>query len=523
MPREFRYDPYRSPYAPTIADVLGRKGDIAAQRAMTIGDARARAEEVSGHAWGQAAQQIGQTVAMLPGQMQAANAQQTRVDAMKAQQAQDAALAQLFSGERPPSPKDILRVVGPDRGMPIIQGLSALAELEQGAVKDARDTAGRLALGVKALSPAMQAQVWPQIRASAIKGGLGDEQTIPAEPSADYLDAILGWASGKSPDAPKTREVKVRNPDGSESIQIVEDKPGQVFPSTAEPPKTLDAALAAAYQHKDDAEVSRLLALKQREAAAQRAPVQPEYEWVTRDGKPAQIRKGSAQPGDVPYRAGVSVDAAMPSEYQTALERSIMSIPAVRRGSVVNTANRLWSEGNTDELKQVIKQAAIESEPVDSRNQVRGRELTLVALADAKQMLADLRAKGVPTGWLAGGMENLARKLGKTTNPDYVTLSTRLMDTVIQYRRAATGVQFSQRESQEYGRMFPNYSQDLPVNEAAIEGLTRAVEGNNAAYWTGKLGEAGATLVGAVGTGSEAGAADGWIDLGNGVRMREKK
>lgn len=62
----------------------------------------------------------------------------------------------------------------------------------------------------------------------------------------------------------KTREVKVRNADGSESIQIVEDTPGQSFTSAA--PKVTD------------------------------------FEWVTRGGRPMQIPKGTAQPGDAPYQ-----------------------------------------------------------------------------------------------------------------------------------------------------------------------------------------------------------------------------
>ena len=36
--------------------------------------------------------------------------------------------------------------------------------------------------------------------------------------------------------------------------------------------------------------------------APQRGP-EPEYEWVVRGGQPLQIRKGTARPGDAPYRA----------------------------------------------------------------------------------------------------------------------------------------------------------------------------------------------------------------------------
>ena len=194
-----------------------------------------------------------------------------------------------------------------------------------------------------------------------------------------------------------------------------------------------------------------------------------------------------------------------------------MSIPAVRRGSVIETANRLWREGKPDGVKEVIKQAATESEPVDIRNQVRGRESTLAALADTRQMLQEMQAAGVPTNWLAGSAENLARKLGKSTNTQYAVLGNRLMSTLIQYRRAATGVQFSQREQAQYAQMFPNYKNDLPVNMALIDGLERDIQQNDKTFWESKLGKEGAALIG-IGTGG-----GGWTDLGGGVRVREKR
>lgn len=45
------------------------------------------------------------------------------------------------------------------------------------------------------------------------------------------------FAEKLKPKEAKTREVKVRNEDGTETIQIVEDAPGQTFTSHAEPPK----------------------------------------------------------------------------------------------------------------------------------------------------------------------------------------------------------------------------------------------------------------------------------------------
>jgi len=181
--------------------------------------------------------------------------------------------------------------------------------------------------------------------------------------------------------------------------------------------------------------------------------------------------------------------------YADALDSAIMSFPQTKRRPVVDQANRAAAAGDADRVKEIIKQAALEGENVDSRNQIRSRQATIAALADAKSMITELKAAGVPTGWFTGTAEDLARKLGTTTDPKLVELKTRLMDSVIQYRRAATGVAFGEREGQDYAQMFPNYKQTLPVNEAVIAGLSRAMRGNDRNFWENKLGKKGAALI----------------------------
>lgn len=192
---------------------------------------------------------------------------------------------------------------------------------------------------------------------------------------------------------------------------------------------------------------------------------------------------------------GTGLDATMPAPLLNALDRSILTITSTKRGPIVNLANRLWTEGNEAELKGVIKQAAIEGENVDTKNQVLGRQATMAALSDARTVLQQMKRQGVPTNWLSGSAEDLARRLGTTTNPRYVELGNQLADALIAYRRAATGVSFGEREGADYARMFPNYRQTMPVNEAAITGLENAMKTHDRAYWTHKLGEAGASAV----------------------------
>jgi len=192
---------------------------------------------------------------------------------------------------------------------------------------------------------------------------------------------------------------------------------------------------------------------------------------------------------------GSGLDSSIPVPLLNALDRSILTITSTKRGPIVNLANRLWTEGNEPELKKVIKQAAIEGENVDTKNQVLGRQATMAALADARSVLQAMKKAGVPTNILSGTAEDIARKLGTSTNPQYVEFSNQLQDALISYRRAATGVAFGERESAEYARMFPNYRQTLPVNEAAITGMEKALRTHDRAYWEHKLGPDGAKLI----------------------------
>lgn len=192
---------------------------------------------------------------------------------------------------------------------------------------------------------------------------------------------------------------------------------------------------------------------------------------------------------------GSGLDSSMPAPLLNALDRSILNITSTKRGPIVNLANRLWTEGDQEGLKDVIRQAAIETENVDTKNQILGRQATLASLRDTRAILKEMEAKGVPTNILTGTVEDVARKLGTSTNPEYVALSNRLMGTLINYRRAATGVAFSARESADYQRMFPNYRNTLPVNMSLIDGLEREMTTYDREYWDHKLGKAGADLV----------------------------
>lgn len=414
------------------------------------------------------------------------------------QRSEAQAVKALLSRKEPPTPEEVFAVFGPERGAKILDGLNAAAELHHKNIVDVRDTAGRLAAGVQALPPALQQEWWPEIRKSAIEGGIGDERSIPEQFSPEYLTLIGQWSQGKLPEKPSDFTLgpgqQRFGPQGGAPIASV-----PVTPPAARPPQRVVT------KGPDGKPIVKMipeadLAAGVEQYVAPQTPTKPDYEWIIRDGKPLQVQKGSVKPGDVPYtppRAGTQFDPEMDAEIRNAAARAVLSVAAAKREAFTGQVNRLWSEGNTDELKSIIRQAALENEDVTTKAQIRARAATIAALDDTKVMLEELKAAGVNPNWFTGTVEDLARKMGTTTDPKLVALKNRLLDTLINYRRAATGAAFGEKEGRDYAQMFPNYSQTLPVNLATIEGLTRAMKGNDRVFWENKLGKGGAALVGA--------------------------
>lgn len=199
-------------------------------------------------------------------------------------------------------------------------------------------------------------------------------------------------------------------------------------------------------------------------------------------------------------RANPQAASAMDPAFQDVVFRASMNMAAARRPFFMSNVNRMWAEGKTEELKDVVRQAAIEGENVDVKNLVLGRMGVVASLNDTLAILQEMKQKGVPTNILAGTWEDIMRKLGSTSNPEYVALANRLMGTLINYRRSATGAAFGEKEGRDYAAMFPNYKNEPPVNEALIRGLQREMATYDRVYWTHKLGAQGAEMVGVLPT-----------------------
>lgn len=282
----------------------GRLSDLVRQRGRDQAEAELRAGENQAQLWGNLASIISGTVNNIVQQrqqepirrqeaeMRDISIQNARADQDAQQQMsrQDTAFMGLLEmypeGLLPP--REVISIYGPQRGSQVLHGLAAIQEIGQKQIVDARDTAGRLAMGIKALSPQLQARFWPGVRQAAIEGGLGDAESIPEQATPEYLDAVISWASGK---APAQAEGFTLNPGqrrfGPSGQQIAAvDAP----PEPVKPVELNEGAILV------DPATGREIAKgpPKREPRPPAEPAEPLIAITGPDGKPVYVRRSEA-------------------------------------------------------------------------------------------------------------------------------------------------------------------------------------------------------------------------------------
>ena len=288
----FQYEGYRSPFANSIAELMLRRGDIAARQA-----------EQSGNAWAGAAQTIGQSVAAMPAQIQQAqraqlvdanlaseitdrNAQATqRTAALKANTAVDqimqTSLKQdpttgVFSFDRPSFEQGLIQG-GMGHLYPTLA--ETLDKLDASATK--RNAEGRTMLA-ETLVGIGKAGYTPQ---SVLSGAafLKANQVITNDHLQPVLDAITADPSPANIQAVVTK-LGTAIPEYGKLLDAEETRKAGLAKTTADTAKlTADTAKATAEADKFAAEAANL---KQYGSATK-----PNFEQknVTLDGKANQL------------------------------------------------------------------------------------------------------------------------------------------------------------------------------------------------------------------------------------------
>jgi hypothetical protein len=235
---------------------------------MHQGEIEARGAQQNAAIWGGALQGIGQTLA-------------GGIEQRGIRKRDEAWLSYVESGEWQQDPAKAyaaaVKTWGPEKGpaqFQALQGVMTLRGPKRDPVADSKslgtiigamdelDESGRARLYPQAYS--LAARVYPDLKYDA-------EYNPERWPELRSLGAQL-----RGDKAPGSREIKTRNADGSETVRIVADTPGQEFTSAAEPPKpetrSIDVQAAEALARGDRATYDRLLRVKKEMGQADDRP-----------------------------------------------------------------------------------------------------------------------------------------------------------------------------------------------------------------------------------------------------------
>ena len=188
---------------------------------MHRGQVEADAARASADNWGgalqQAAAQIGQ------GLQQSA--------AISEQEKHSEAISKLFSGEAPPPPQEIIRVFGPEKGIDVIKGLSAISpKLPADAYKDRMERVRDAARGVAALPPEQQQAGW----GIAVRGLVNAKVVTPEEVPEFSPEMVTQFANYG--EKPKEKKGPISVAPGSALVDPETGKPVYEAPAAPKSP-----------------------------------------------------------------------------------------------------------------------------------------------------------------------------------------------------------------------------------------------------------------------------------------------
>ena len=240
---------------------------------------------------------------------------------------------------------------------------------------------------------------------------------------------------------------------------------------------------------------------QENKAFAPPTPPAPKGYGEISDPYSGQLGAFDRDTGEITMKSGTGMNEAnaqIEAPLMNAIGSASSNLSKDKRLTLGREVQRRVAAGDTEGAKNHIVESILANERVGVRGDIQARAETLGIMGDVSTILDDMAKRGVDTNILKGTAEDVVRKLGKTTNPEFASLANELKSALFAYRKAMTGVQFSVKESADYERMFPNYKNELPVNKALIRGLQRGFAIRNNTYWNLRVGKDTANYLGLV-------------------------
>lgn len=347
---QFAYDAYRSPYSESIAESIAAPGRAQAQGVLNAGQAQAAGAQQQGAIWGNALQNVGQTVMKTALELNdpARKLEQARLADLKRQQADLDALDKAYA--QPGGREAIINALpGHLRGA--VQKQFEEQDRTHAEALKSQTEADRLIADAFADSGAKVREHGydphaAQIMISDLKQKYGSlprymEQITQAEsalrenPTPEGVKAIVDPIIAGSTKRVELDQTKAKDDAAAATAAANSARLADSAAETARHNTELEAIAKTTEgrQARQAAETVR------HNLATEKAGGNADAIWVTRDGKPAYISKAEVKDGDIPFSAARSTS-------ETAQDRLRIARVAAARG-FLDRLNELRKQINT--------------------------------------------------------------------------------------------------------------------------------------------------------------------------------
>lgn len=138
----------------------------------------------------------------------------------------------------------------------------------------------------------------------------------------------------------------------------------------------------------------------------------------------------------------------------------------------------LVSDGKTKEAKQLIMSRVTSKMSTTERDAQLDRRNTIDALEDMQSALNEYVSLSGNTNILKGSIEDVANKIGTTSDPRLASIKTRIIQATQKYRNSITGAAWGDQEDAEYKTIFPSIKNTSKLNNTIIDTMVPLLKNN---------------------------------------------
>lgn len=165
-------------------------------------------------------------------------------------------------------------------------------------------------------------------------------------------------------------------------------------------------------------------------------------------------------------------------EIRDAGESLALGMSAEKGQRFLDSLDRSLETGDMTRVKDELERQAVANLPAAEATGIAGKLRTVELLGEIEADLQRYEEMGGDTGILTGTAEQVANKIGKTTDPALAQIANKVNIAIQNYRKAISGAAFNELESIEYSAIFPSIDKTSELNVAKLQSLNEVFQGD---------------------------------------------